>query len=105
MHVCVLCRQAALSMHPHLVRRLPHSDAYGAGHGGPDWYPAGISPWYLDKDGDIVGRDATAEHSHEWMDHLSLTKRDLHKSAIFIQKCTLNTLYSTTSYSLSCVVG
>ena len=81
-------RQAALAAQPDLVRKLSRTEAYGSAvQGGSDWYPAGISPWYLDQNGVIVKREVLpAALDSDWMKQFTVTKRDLHNSAILIQK-------------------
>lgn len=82
-------RQAAIDAHPSLVRKLLRCEAYEgcAGRDPPEWYPAGISPWYLDDNGVIVSRKVSeGANGSDWMDHMFITKKQLHKSAILIQK-------------------
>ena len=88
LNVALAYRQAALAAQPDLVRKLPPTEAYGSAvQGGSDWYPAGVSPWYLDQNGVIVKREVSpAAMDSDWMERLAVTKRDLHKSAILIQK-------------------
>jgi len=86
------CRQAALAAHPTLVRRLARAEAYGKGEDGdPDWLPAGISPWYLDENGVLVWREVLGDTlDPNWMNQLSVTKADLHRSAILIQRLVIS---------------